>query len=51
MIRIWCKIVFKINIKQIEGNERSYFYLYIFEDLIQKKIQKDFYLCIEYIYI
>ncbi len=27
MTRLWCKIVLKINVKQIEVNERSYFYL------------------------
>jgi hypothetical protein len=48
MIRIWCKIIFKIDIKQTEGNEGSYFYLYIFEDPIQKSFQKSFYVCIEF---
>jgi hypothetical protein len=28
MIRLWCKIVLKIGVEQIEGNERSYIYLY-----------------------
>ncbi len=27
MKRLWCKIVLKIGVEQIEGNERSYFYL------------------------
>jgi hypothetical protein len=27
MKRLWCKIVLKTNGEQIEGNERSYFYL------------------------
>jgi hypothetical protein len=34
--RLWCKIVFKIGVEYIEGNEWSYFYLYPFEDLVQK---------------
>jgi hypothetical protein len=25
MTRLWCKIVLKINVEQIKGNERSYF--------------------------
>jgi hypothetical protein len=35
MTRLWCKIVLKIDVEQIEGNERSYFYLYPFGDLAQ----------------
>jgi hypothetical protein len=35
MTRLWCKIVFKINVEQIEGNEGSYFYLYPFGNLAQ----------------
>jgi hypothetical protein len=35
MTRLWCKIVSKIGVEQIEGNERSYFYLYPFGDLVQ----------------
>jgi hypothetical protein len=34
--RLWCKIVLKTNVEQIEGNERSYFYLYLFGDLAQR---------------
>jgi len=41
MIRLWCKIVLKISVEQIEENEGSYFYLYLFEDLIQGS----FYVC------
>jgi hypothetical protein len=37
MTRLWNKIMPKINVKQIEGNEGSYFYLYPFGDLIQVK--------------
>jgi hypothetical protein len=33
MTRLWCKIVFKTNVEQIEGNEGSYVYLYPFKDL------------------
>ncbi len=34
-IRLWCKIMPKISVEQIERNERSYFYLYRFGDLAQ----------------
>jgi hypothetical protein len=37
MTRLWCKIVLKIDVKQTEGNERSYYILYPFGDLIQIK--------------
>jgi len=37
----------KTNVEQIEGNERSYSYLYHFENLIQKSFQKGFYVCIK----
>ncbi len=30
MTRLWCRIVSKINVEHIEGNEGSYFYLYPF---------------------
>jgi hypothetical protein len=33
MIRLWCKIVFKIRVEQTKGNEGFYFYLYPFGDL------------------
>jgi hypothetical protein len=36
MQKLWCKIVLKVNVEQIEGNERSYFYLYLFGDLVQR---------------
>jgi hypothetical protein len=26
-IKLWCKIVYKINVEHIKGNERSYSYL------------------------
>jgi hypothetical protein len=35
MTRLWCKIVLKIDAKQTEGNEGSYYILYPFGDLIQ----------------
>jgi hypothetical protein len=47
MTRLWCKIVLNTNVEQIEGNERSYFYLCPFGDLAQKSFQGDFYVCIE----
>jgi hypothetical protein len=28
--KLWCKIVFKIGVEQIEGNEGFYLYLYPF---------------------
>jgi hypothetical protein len=34
MTRLWCKIVPKTNVEQIEGNEGSYFYLYPFRNLV-----------------
>jgi hypothetical protein len=34
--RLWCKIMFKTDVKHIKGNEKSYFYLYPFRDLAQK---------------
>ncbi len=37
----------KINVEQIEGNERSYSYLYPFGDLIEGNFQRSFYVCIE----
>jgi hypothetical protein len=36
MIRLWCKIVPKTNVEQIEGDEGFYLYLYPFGDLIQR---------------
>jgi len=36
----------KIRVKQIKGNEKSYFYLYPFEDLTQGSFQGDFFVCI-----
>ncbi len=27
MIRLWCKIMLKTGVEQIEGNEGSYFYI------------------------
>jgi hypothetical protein len=47
IIRLWCKIVLKINVKQVERNEGSHFYLYPFGDLTQKNFQGGFYVCIE----
>jgi len=47
MIRLWCKIMPKIGVEYIEGNEGSYFYLYRFGDLAQRCIQICFYVCIK----
>ncbi len=47
MTRLWCKIVFKTNVKHIKGNEGSYFYLYSFGDLAQGSFQGGFYVCIK----
>jgi hypothetical protein len=47
MTRLWCKIVFKTGAEQIEGNERSYFYLYSFGDLTQESFQRGLYVCIK----
>jgi hypothetical protein len=49
MIRLWCNIVLKTNVKHIKRNERSYFYLYPFRDLVERNFQEDFYVCIKYI--
>jgi hypothetical protein len=38
MIRLWCKIVLKIDIEHIERNEGSYFYLKPFRDLAQESL-------------
>jgi hypothetical protein len=35
MTRLWCKIVLKIGVEQTKENEGSYFYLYLFGDLVQ----------------
>jgi len=47
MTRLWCKIMFKISVEQIEGNEGSYFHLYPFGDLAQESFQRGFYVCIK----
>ncbi len=36
----------KIGVEQIEGNKKSYSYLYPFEDLAQGSFQGSFYVCI-----
>jgi len=35
MTKLWCKIMPKVGVEHTKGNERSFFYLYPFEDLIQ----------------
>jgi len=47
MIRLWCKIVLKTNVKKIGGNERFYSYLYPFGNLAQGNFQGSFYVCIK----
>jgi hypothetical protein len=47
MTRLWCKIMPKTSVEQIEGNEGSYSYLYPFGDLAQRSFQKGFYVCIK----
>jgi hypothetical protein len=47
IIRLWCKIMLKINVEQTKGNEGSYFYLYFFGDLVQKSFPKGFNVCIK----
>ncbi len=47
MTRLWCKIVPKTCVEQTEGNEGSYFYLYLFRDLAQGNFQGGFYVCIK----
>jgi len=36
MTRLWCKIMLKTNVKHIERNEGSYFYLYPFGGLAKE---------------
>jgi hypothetical protein len=47
MTTLWCKIVLKTGVEQIEGNEGFYFYIYPFGDLVQGSFQRGFYVCIE----
>jgi hypothetical protein len=47
MTKLWCKIMLKNDVEQIEGNEGSYFYLYPFVDLVQGSFQGGFYVCIK----
>jgi hypothetical protein len=46
-IKLWCKIMHKTNVEQIEGNEGSYFYLYPFGDLAEGSFQGSFNVRIE----
>jgi hypothetical protein len=45
MTRLWCKIVFKINVDQIERNEGFYFYLYPYGHLAQGNFQRGCHEC------
>ncbi len=47
MTRLWCKIMLKIGVEWIEGNEGPYFYIYPFGDLTQGSVQRSFYVCIK----
>ncbi len=47
MTRLWCKIMPKTGVKQIEGNEKSYHYLYPFRGLAYRSFQERFYMCIK----
>ncbi len=47
MSRLWSKIVVKTNVEHIERKERSYSYLYSFEDIPQKNFWRGFYVCIK----
>jgi hypothetical protein len=47
MTWLWCKIVHKTNVENIERNERSYLYLYLFGDVTQGSFQIGFYVCIK----
>jgi hypothetical protein len=49
MIRLWCKIMLKICVELIQGNEGSYLYLYPFGDLAYRSFQGGFYVCIKFI--
>jgi hypothetical protein len=40
-------MVLKTNVEHTKGNEGSYFYLYIFGDLIKGSFKGNFYVCIE----
>jgi hypothetical protein len=35
MTRLWRKILLKTSVEEIKRNEGSYFYLYLFGDLVQ----------------
>jgi len=45
--KLWCKIVLKTSVEQIEGNEGLYLYLYPFGDFAQGNFQGGFYVCIK----
>jgi hypothetical protein len=47
MTRLWCKIVPKIGVEQIKGNEGSYSYVYPFGGLIQGSFEGHFYVFIK----
>jgi hypothetical protein len=45
--RLWCKILLKIGVEQIKGNEGSYSYLYPFGNIAHGSFQGGFYVCIK----
>jgi len=45
--KLWCKIMLKISVEQIERNEGFYIYLYPFGDLVQGSFHGGIYLCIK----
>jgi hypothetical protein len=47
MTRLWWKIMLKIGVEWIGGNEGPYFYIYPFGDLAQGSFQRGFYVCIK----
>jgi hypothetical protein len=43
MKRTWQSYVPKTGVKHAKVNDGSYFYLYLFEDLVQENFQEGFY--------
>jgi hypothetical protein len=42
--RIWCKIIFQIDVQQIQSNERNFLYIYLFGDLVERNFQRNFHM-------
>jgi hypothetical protein len=47
MTSLLCKIMLKTGVEHTKRNEKSYFYLYSFGDLIQGSFQGGFFVCIK----